>query len=610
MVGVFFDKVVCKIGEKALFLFLWIRPEHFGTTFAQKQALGLVLRLPFIIFARHKGRNMIREFLLTFALGSVLGASAQPASDLDFHSPFDFPLLLSANFGELRPNHFHNGLDFKTQGVTGKPIRCIADGYVSRVAVSHGGYGQAIYVTHPDGLTSVYGHVISFARKVQQAVRDYQYANETFTCNLTFSPEQFPVKRGEVIALSGNEGSSAGPHLHLELRNTDTGEYIDPMPYFKRFLKDTKAPRGSLVGFYPIKGKGIVEGMSRKKLVPVTALKQPVTAWGEIYTGISGKDYMDGTSNFYGVHAVTLYVDSVEVFSSKTDAVLPDENRMINAFTDYDELVRSRRLIMRSYVLPGNRLRLLRAGESRGVVRIDEERDYHFRYVLEENFGNRSVYRFVVRGRRQPIPEYTPTGNHQLYWDRTNVVQEPGMEFVVPRGYVYENVSLLTETKGDSASASFDYVLNAGNTPLHSYCDLSIGVRRHVVSDTTKYYIVQKSGNRRASMGGTYENGWIKARVRTFGTFAVAVDTVPPRVSPLGMGNWRVNRNIRFKVGDAETGVASYKVYIDGHFVLFGLKKGVLVIQDPEKVKKGIPHRAEVIVTDYCGNETRKIYKF
>ena len=172
------------------------------------------------------------------------------------HSPFDFQLLLSANFGELRPNHFHNGLDFKTQGVVGKPIHCVADGYVSRVAVSHGGYGQAIYITHPNGFTSVYGHVISFMPKVQKYVRDYQYKNETFVCNLELEPGMFPVKAGEIIAMSGNEGASAGPHLHFELRHTDTQEYIDPMPYFKDRLKDTKAPVASLVGFIRCREKG------------------------------------------------------------------------------------------------------------------------------------------------------------------------------------------------------------------------------------------------------------------------------------------------------------------------------------------------------------------
>lgn len=548
--------------------------------------------------------------ILALALGGMLSAQAQHVQESNFCSPFDFPILLSANFGELRPNHFHNGLDIKTQGVTGKPIHCIADGYVSRVAVLHGGYGQVIYVTHPNGLTSVYGHVISFAKNIQACVRQYQYAHETFVCDLKFQPGQFPVKKGDIIALSGNEGASAGPHLHLELRRTETGEYIDPMPYFKHLLKDSKAPVGSLIGIYPIQGKGVVNGSSHKKLLAIGNLKQPVHAWGEIYTGISAKDYMDGTSNFYGVHSVTLYVDSVQVFNSTTDKVLPDENRMINGFTDYEELTRTRRLIMRSYKLPGNRLRLLHTNENRGAVTINEERDYHFRYVLEDNFGNRRTYQFIVKGKRQDIPEYKPEANEMLYWNRTNVIQKPGMELVVPRYYVYKDVPLRTDMRGDSSLIAFDYILDAGRTPIHSYCDLSIGLRHMPVADTTKYYIVQKAGKWRSSMGGKYANGWIKTRVRSLGTFSVDVDTIAPQITPIGQGGWRTSRNIRFRIKDMESGIGSYKVYIDGKFVLFGLKKGILVIQDPEKVKKGVPHKLEVTVTDQCGNTTRKEYKF
>lgn len=548
--------------------------------------------------------------ILALALGGMLSAQAQHVQESNFCSPFDFPILLSANFGELRPNHFHNGLDIKTQGVTGKPIHCIADGYVSRVAVLHGGYGQAIYVTHPNGLTSVYGHVISFAKNIQTYVRQYQYAHETFVCDLKFQPGQFPVKKGDIIALSGNEGASAGPHLHLELRRTETGEYIDPMPYFKHLLKDSKAPVGNLIGIYPIQGKGVVNGSSHKKLLAIGNLKQPVHAWGEIYTGISAKDYMDATSNFYGVHSVTLYVDSVQVFNSTTDKVLPDENRMINGFTDYEELTRTRRLIMRSYKLPGNRLRLLHTNENRGAVTIDKERDYHFRYVLEDNFGNRRIYQFIVKGKRQDIPEYKPEANEMLYWNQANVIQKPGMELVVPRYYVYEDVPLRTDMRGDSSRIAFDYILDAGRTPIHSYCDLSIGLRHMPVADTTKYYIVQKAGKWRSSMGGKYANGWIKTRVRSLGTFSVDVDTIAPQITPIGQGEWRTSRNIRFRIKDMESGIGSYKVYIDGKFVLFGLKKGILVIQDPEKVKKGVPHKLEVTVTDQCGNMARKEYKF
>lgn len=553
---------------------------------------------------------MRQKIILALVLGGMLSAQAQHVQESKFCSPFDFPILLSANFGELRPNHFHNGLDIKTQGVTGKPIHCIADGYVSRVAVLHGGYGQVIYVTHPNGLTSVYGHVISFAKNIQACVRQYQYAHETFVCDLKFQPGQFPVKKGDIIALSGNEGASAGPHLHLELRRTETGEYINPMPYFKHLLKDSKAPVGSLIGIYPIQGKGVVNGSSHKKFLAIGNLKQPVHAWGEIYTGISAKDYMDGTSNFYGVHSVTLYVDSVQVFNSTTDKVLPDENRMINGFTDYEELTRTRRLIMRSYKLPGNRLRLLHTNENRGAVTIDEERDYHFRYVLEDNFGNRRTYQFIVKGKRQDIPEYKPEANEMLYWNRTNVIQKPGMELVVPRYHVYEDVPLRTDMRGDSSRIAFDYILDAGRTPIHSYCDLSIGLRHMPVADTTKYYIVQKAGKWRSSMGGKYANGWIKTRVRSLGTFSVDVDTIAPQITPIGQGGWRTSRNIRFRIKDMESGIGSYKVYIDGKFVLFGLKKGILVIQDPEKVKKGVPHKLEVTVTDQCGNMTRKEYKF
>ena len=319
---------------------------------------------------------------------------------------------------------------------------------------------------------------------------------------------------------------------------------------------------------------------------------------------------MDGTSNFYGVHSVTLYVDSVQVFNSTTDKVLPDENRMINGFTDYEELTRTRRLIMRSYKLPGNRLRLLHPNENRGAVTIDEERDYHFRYVLEDNFGNRRTYQFIVKGKRQDIPEYKPEANEMLYWNRTNVIQKPGMELVVPRYYVYEDVPLRTDMRGDSSHIAFDYILDAGRTPIHSYCDLSIGLRHMPVADTTKYYIVQKAGKWRSSMGGKYANGWIKTHVRSLGTFSVDVDTIAPQITPIGQGGWRTSRNIRFRIKDMESGIGSYKVYIDGKFVLFGLKKGILVIQDPEKVKKGVPHKLEVTVTDQCGNMTRKEYKF
>lgn len=552
--------------------------------------------------------DLRKFFLLLVCMVSLV---SRAGDTIKYCTPFDFPLLLSANFGELRPNHFHNGLDFKTKGTVGHPVRCIADGYVSRVAVQHGGYGQAIYITHPDGHTSVYGHVLSFAPEVEKYVRDYQYANETFVCYLYPEPGRFKFKKGDIIALSGNEGASAGPHLHLEIRKTGTDEYLDPMPYFKKYIKDTKAPQASLIGLYPVKGKGVIDGSANKKIYTLASLKSPVQAWGQIYAAISAKDYMDGTTNFYGVHSVTLYVDSVMVFRSVTDSVLPDENRMINTFTDYDELVRTRRLLMRSYKSPGNLLRLHHTGPGNGVITIDSERDYKFVYVLEDNFGNKSTYRFTVRGKKQHIPEYHMKGEELLPYNCTAILQRPGMEFIIPKGMLYDDTEVTVRISDlDTMSVSLEYDIDAGNTPLHGYCPLAIGVRKLNTVSPDKYYVRQIDGKRSYYVGGEYDNGWMRAKVRNFGKYSVAVDTIPPSVVPVDKAKWRSTSNIRFKVSDRHTGIGTYKVYIDGKFVLFGLKKGILVIQDKEKVRRGVPHKLEVVVTDNCGNETRKQLSF
>ena len=237
----------------------------------------------------------LRNYIIIAALGSVLAVRAQeePAAPV-FRPPFDFPLILSGNFGELRSNHFHGGVDFKTQGEVGKPIHCIADGYVSRVLVTPGGYGQAIFITHPNGYTSVYGHVLKFASAVAKVVEEYQYRHETFAVDLKFEPHQVSFKAGEIIALSGNEGYSFGPHLHMEIRRTDTGELIDPLQFYTDKIKDTTPPRASMIMLYPQRGAGVVEGSQRKKSISVASLGQPVSAWGKIAAGIKAYDYMDG----------------------------------------------------------------------------------------------------------------------------------------------------------------------------------------------------------------------------------------------------------------------------------------------------------------------------
>ena len=456
-------------------------------------------------------KNKIRSLVLASVMGISVALPAQEKPENPFISPFDFPLLLSGNFGELRSNHFHGGVDFKTQGVVGKPVRCIADGYISRVTVTPGGYGQAVYITHDNGFTSVHGHLHKFMTGVQEVVEAYQYEHDTFAVDLTFEPDRFPLKQGEVFALAGNEGYSFGPHLHMEMRRTDTGEYVDPLQFYTDQIKDTTAPRATHVMLYPQAGKGVVNGSSEKKVVSLNAQQAPVTAWGQIAAGIKAYDYMDGTSNSYGVRSVTLLVDSVEVFRSTVDGFLPEENRMINAWTDFEEYVVRNSWFMRSQILPGNTWRMLQADEEGGVVTINEERPYEFCYVLEDLYGNRRTYRFCVQGKEQDI-EPIRRGKYALSWSRGNVVQQPGMELVIPKGMLYEDVDLNCRVIADSLNISFDYQLHDKAVPLHAGCPLKIGVRNYPVTDMSKYYVVRKYKGRKASAGGYFEEGFMHAK--------------------------------------------------------------------------------------------------
>lgn len=537
--------------------------------------------------------------------------SAQEKTINTFISPFDFPLSLSGNFGELRANHFHGGVDFKTQGVVGKPIRCIADGYVSRVTVTPGGYGQAVYLTHDNGYTSVHGHLLKFAPEIEQVVEAYQYEHETFVVDLSFGPEQFPLKQGEVFALAGNEGYSFGPHLHMEIRRTDTGEYIDPLQFYMHLIKDTTAPRATHVVFYPQEGEGRIAGTQQKKIMALNALNSPVEAWGKIAVGIKAYDYMDGTSNNYGVRSVKLFVDSVQVFSSMVDGFLPNENRMINAWTDYEEYVSRSSWFMRSQILPGNTWRMLSANGEGGVVTIDEERVYKFCYELEDLYGNKRTYCFALKGKRGPIIPLERNGKYYFRWNKGNVLQEPGMELVIPKGMLYADVKLNSCVSVDTAGISYVYQLHDKPIPLHKGCPLAIGIRHYPIADMSKYYVARLHKGKKNSVGGHFENGYMHTTIRELGTYTVALDTIAPKIIPLNKPQWKKG-NIQFTIRDSETGIKDYKVYIDGKFALFKFssKNARLSSMHPQRFKRGIRHRMEIIISDYCGNETREEYQF
>ena len=529
------------------------------------------------------------------------------AQEVFFRAPFDFPLYLSGNFAELRSNHFHGGLDFKTQGVEGKPIHCPADGYVSRISVSPGGYGNALYITHDNGYTTVHGHLQKFLPEMAALVREHQYKYETFALDTTLTPERFPVKQGEVVGYAGNSGYSFGPHLHMEVRLTETNEPVDPLVFYKDRLKDTRPPRATRIKIYPQKGRGVVNGKAESPVYYFgngNRVSQPITAWGEIGIGLSANDYMNGTHNSYGVRYVRLYVDDRLVSSSDVDRFSFDENRLINSWTDYAEQRTTGRWYMRASIAENNELRMLRADEQRGWVTIDEERDYHFRYELEDLYGNRSTYRFVVRGKRMEIPSRLPNYYYLMDASRDSRFYAQGFELWMPQGTLFDDVELDYDVMPSESDQADIYQLTTTRIPLRRAAEITLPTHKGESVDGSKLYVARVDGMRRTYCGGTYKYGRITANVTELGTYTVCADTIAPKITPIGSTSWRKQGRIVCRIADGETGIRDYRGTIDGRWVLFQYSsKNARLTCDlrAEGIGPG-RHQVEIKVTDMRGN--------
>ena len=562
--------------------------------------------------------------MISMLLGSI--SLVAQTTEPRFGVPFDFPLYLSGNFGELRSNHFHGGLDFKTQSVTGKPLLAIADGYISKVTVTAGGYGNALYITHDNGYTSVHGHLDRFLPEIARLVREKQYAEESFVVTLEFAPEEFPVRQGDVVAYAGNTGYSFGPHLHMEIRTTDTNEPIDPLPFYKDKITDNIAPRATHIMVYgapllsPQGGKVLsvsqwenleTNEMSVDKKEP--SVSSPLGGnegglvfycWGRISAAISANDYMDGTTNNYGVRYVRLYVDDQLVSSSDVDRFSFDENRLINSWTDYAEQRRSGRWYMRSAIAENNELRMLRADKQRGWVTIDEERDYHFRYELEDLYGNCSTYRFVVRGVRMDIPCRVPNYFYRMETSRHNRFYTRGFELWIPKGELFDDVELSYDVVPSETDQAAHYQLTEMRVPLRKAAEITIPVWPERGVDPKKLYVARVDGNGRAYCGGTYKYGRITASISELGTYTVCADTVAPKVTPIGITSWRKQGRIVLRIADGETGIRDYRGTIDGRWVLFQYSsKNARLTCDlrAEGIGPG-RHTVQIEVTDMRGN--------
>lgn len=546
--------------------------------------------------------------LLILLVGCVATATGQT-----LRNPFDFPILLSGNFGELRSNHFHSGIDFKTQGAEGKAIHAVAPGYVSRISVSPWGYGNALYLTHPDGTTTVYGHLKRFNKAIAEYVKEQQYQQESFRVNLQPEPELFPVEEGDIIAYSGNTGSSAGPHLHFEVRDTETEEVMDPMNYYLNQIKDTRAPQIQGIQVTPMPGQGVVNGKSSSTTFGIVAdkagkqsLKGSISAWGEIGLAVKAIDRMDQTSNVYGVRNIRLSVDGLVIFESDLNRYAFDETRYLNSFTDYATWKKQRTFYMRSYIEPGNRLRFIES-INRGILTIDEPRPYQIVYTLTDLAGNSTRFSFTIQGKEQPIDPIDTEGKEHFAWNSDNRFGAKGIRLFIPKGNLYNDLYFSYRVKEDSTALAATHTLHNQPVALHKQADLSLRLEVDTLKDKRHYGIVRKQNGRLSWIGGHYRNGWIDASIKELGSYTLAQDTVKPKIIPVNKEKWAKSQLYQFRLTDNLSGVDTYRGEIDGTFVLFEMNNRSVISYriDPEQVAPG-KHTLRITVTDAAGNRNEE----
>lgn len=570
-------------------------------------------------------RVMKRLFICAlFAMSFGAGAQSYPQNY--FQSPMDITLKLAGNFGELRPDHFHAGLDFTTSGVEGLPVRAAAEGYVSRIKVSPWGYGKAVYITHPNGYTTVYGHLSAYTGAIAEWVEKQHYLAESFEIDLELQPGELPVVKGQQIAESGNTGGSGGPHLHFEIRDAKTEEALNPL-LFGLPIQDNVAPTPVTLAVYAAGENSYVNGKGRMKKIPLVrsgnkyVIQYPadsIVAFGEIGFGIDAYDKESIPHGKNGVYGITLKAGGKIIYQHHLERISFDESRYINCFIDYEEHERTSKYFMLSYLAPNNELQIYDSVINRGYVVLDDGNYHWYQYQIVDAYGNKSVVEFKVHAlKKNPVtrfePKYVPF-IQVMMWNAANNFEEEQFTFETPEKSVYRNTDFKwTSTPMSGSRLSPTISINDRFTPLHKLCTLAIAMPLATEAPDKLVVCREKDKGGIASVGGTWTGAGMRAEIKVCGKYFVMRDTVDPTIRPHNFDpkgktstDFSAMKSIQFKIDDNLSGVKTYRGTIDGKWVLFDYdaKNDLLKYMFDEHVGNG-EHELLLVVTDAVGNETQ-----
>jgi hypothetical protein len=522
-------------------------------------------------------KTLTRLFIL---LLSVHTAAAQDYPTDYFRSPIDSPLNLSTNFGMLRDDHFHFGIDIRTYEKEGLPVYAVADGYVVRIKVSAYGYGRAIYIDHPNGYTSVYAHLQRYNDTIKNWITEKQYERESYEVDLFPSKKTFPVKKGELIGYTGNSGGSSGPHLHFEIRDTKSEHILNPELFGIKVI-DTLAPVFEEIGIKSIKTDDFRIGGHELKTYKVEnetgssgAIKYFIsdtivsdTGWTGILALLHDK-YADSRYNMIA-YRQKLSVDGRQVFFQEINEYSFDDNRYVNVHIDYPYYRKEVKRFQKLFVDEGNNAPFYTPDTDQGKIHIDDNKLYLIEIEAADLSLHSARLNFYVMGKAQyyaPLHKINPV---IFYPGITNRFDSANVKIEIPARALYDTLDFDYSVQNAKKNGLSDiHEVHNPDVALHRSFSISIKPGKNIkASWYPKLLIATKNG----SEGGKYENGYVTTRSSRFGDFFISIDSTPPRIKELNLSKWGTVKDtsfITFEISDNFSGIATYRATLDGKFLL------------------------------------------
>ncbi len=574
-------------------------------------------------------------YLLTsfvFFLSSFAQPDTVPAGY--FCSPLDIPLTTSGMFAEPRSNHFHSGIDFRVGGVIGKPVYAVAGGYVSRIKVSAYGGGKTVYISHPNGYKSVYMHLHNFSGAVAHFVTRYQTKHRTFEMDVAIPSDSLPVLQRQHIGNAGNSGGSQGPHLHFELRYDHNDETIHPLLFGFDFL-DRVPPTIHNIRLYPAHERTLIQGKNqpfawmenktvkkKKNQKTITVRNDTIRVAGKFYTGIYATDASNNSVGRNGISRIRLFVDDSLWYSYHPTSFLFEETRAVNSMIDYSMYKTSRAPYLLSRVLKGNRSGVCKAYKDNGYIHFYDTGVHKITYRVWDFSGNKKeVSFFVMSDTVQGPPKQNPARNESVYsipisYYKQNKYEKGDFSVSFRPFTFYENDRM----QHQKSASQYPSILSDVHTirfqqyhfPPHQAYTMKLVIPEPLRSFRNKLVLVSVAGNKIDAQPFHLEGDTLVGSLRIFGSFSMAMDTVPPSVTALNFSEKKKcpASELRWKVSDNLSGIVSYHCYINGEWVLseHDGKTATLSVYASPWLRTG-ENTVEMIVSDKVGNTAAKQWK-